>query len=82
HQSSELMDAFEKRAVADDQVAMCWRVSSGPDFVLMIQVSDMPDYLLLVKRMFSSDANVRNLKVFFSTKQCKLVPSIPLPSSI
>ena len=82
HQSSELMDAFEKRAVADNQVAMCWRVSSGPDFVLMIQVSDMPDYLLLVKRMFSSDANVRNLKVFFSTKQCKLVPSIPLPSSI
>ena len=44
----------------------CYRVSPGPDFVLVLQVADMPAYHALVQRLFTQDANVRNVKTFFS----------------
>ena len=43
-QGSEHMDAFEARAVAHDAVQQCWRVSPGPDFMLVLQARDMPQY--------------------------------------
>ena len=39
-QGAEHLDAFEQRAVADGAVQQCWRVSPGPDFVLVLQVRD------------------------------------------
>ena len=36
-QGSEHLDAFEARAVALDAVQQCWRVSPGPDFMLVVQ---------------------------------------------
>ena len=40
-QSAEALAAFEARAVAEDAVQQCHRVSPGPDFVLTVQVADM-----------------------------------------
>ena len=37
-QSAQDLDAFEQRAVADAEVSQCWRVSAGPDFVLVVLV--------------------------------------------
>ncbi|MCZ8099180.1 MAG: Lrp/AsnC family transcriptional regulator, partial [Burkholderiales bacterium] len=34
-QASELLDAFQARAVAEPAVQQCYRVSPGPDFVLV-----------------------------------------------
>jgi Lrp/AsnC family leucine-responsive transcriptional regulator len=72
-------DAFEARAVADDAVQQCYRVSPGPDFVLIAHVADMPGYLAFAQRLFTSDANVRNVKAFFAVKRAKFAPRIPLP---
>jgi hypothetical protein len=33
--------------VAHDAVQQCWRVSPGPDFMLVVQASDMPHYLAI-----------------------------------
>jgi Lrp/AsnC family transcriptional regulator, leucine-responsive regulatory protein len=71
-------DAFEARAVADEEVQQCYRVSPGPDFVLIVHVADMPGYLALAQRLFTSDANVRNVKAFFSVKRAKFRPRVPL----
>ena len=62
---------LEARAVADAEVQQCWRVSPGPDFVLVVHTRDMPGYLALSQRLFTADANVRNVKAFFSTKRAK-----------
>ncbi|MFN0186466.1 MAG: Lrp/AsnC family transcriptional regulator [Aquabacterium sp.] len=70
-QGLEHLDAFEARAVADPAVQQCWRVAPGPDFVLVVQVPDMPAYQALVGRLFTQDANVRNVKTFFSVKRAK-----------
>jgi len=78
-QGDEQLAAFETRAVSDDAVQQCYRVSPGPDFVLVVHVRDMPGYLALAQRLFTGDANVRNVKAFFSVKRSKFEPKLPLP---
>ena len=78
-QGAEHLAAFEARAVAEGAVQQCHRVSPGPDFILILQVPDMPGYHALVQRLFSQDANVRNVKSFFSVHRAKFEPSIALP---
>ena len=77
-QGAELLDAFEARAVADEAVQQCWRVSPGPDFVLVVHTRDMPGYLALSQRLYAGDANVRNVKAFFATKRAKFDTKVPL----
>lgn len=77
-QGQEAQDAFEARVVADEAVQQCYRVSPGPDFVLVVQARDMPDYLALAQRLFTADANVRNVKAFFSLKRAKFEPRAAL----
>ena len=77
-QGAEHLDAFEARAVAEAAVQQAWRVSPGPDFVLVVQVADMPAYHALAQRLFTQDANVRNVKAFFSLKRAKFVTTVSL----
>ena len=77
-QGSERLDAFEARAVAHDAVQQCWRVSPGPDFMLVVQARDMPHYLTLSQALFTQDANVRNVKAFFATKRAKFTTTWPV----
>lgn len=77
-QGAEMLDAFEQRVSTDEAVQQCYRVSPGPDFVLMVHVRDMPAYLALAQRLFTGDANVRNVKAFFATKRAKFEPRVLL----
>ena len=77
-QDAGALDAFEARVAPDAAVQQCWRVTPGPDFVLVIHVRDMPGYQALVQRLFTSDANVRNVKAFFSVKRAKFEPKLAL----
>ena len=79
-QGEELLQAFETRAVKEVAVQQCWRVSPGPDFMLVINVSDMPAYLVFTQRLLTQDANVRNVKAFFSVKRAKFGTEISLPT--
>ena len=53
-QSAEALDAFEHKVAAEDAVQQCYRVSPGPDFVLVVQARDMPDYLALAQRLLDA----------------------------
>ena len=77
-QGQEEQQAFESRVIADDAVQQCYRVSPGPDFILVVHAWDMPDYLALAQRLFTSDANVRNVKAFFCVHRAKFQPKVPL----
>lgn len=70
-QAAERMDAFEALVAPDPAVLQCYRVSPGPDFVLVVQVADMPAYHALAHRLFTAHANVRNVKAYFSTHRAK-----------
>ncbi|MBC7681090.1 MAG: Lrp/AsnC family transcriptional regulator [Ferruginibacter sp.] len=77
-QDEERLATFELRVAADDAVQQCYRVSPGPDFCLVVFAHDMPGYLALAQRLFTSDANVRNVKAFFSLKRSKFAPFVPV----
>ena len=77
-QGTDQLEAFEQRAIAETEVQQCYRVSPGPDFVLVVHTRDMPSHLALTQRLFTSNTNVRNVKAFFSVKRAKFEPKIPL----
>ena len=79
-QGAEHVAAFEARAVAEAPVQQCYRVSPGPDLVLVLWLPDMAAYHALVQRLFTQDANVRNVKSFFATHRAKFEPAVALPS--
>lgn len=80
-QASERLAAFETRAAGDAAVQQCYRVSSGPDFVLILQVADMDAYNQTAQRLFAADANVRNVRAFFSVHRAKFGTQIVLPAA-
>jgi Lrp/AsnC family leucine-responsive transcriptional regulator len=77
-QGQDEQQAFEQRVVQEDAVQQCYRVSPGPDFILVVYTANMPAYLALAQRLFTSDANVRNVKAFFSVHRAKFQPKVPL----
>lgn len=80
-QGAEHLDAFEAKVIDEPAVQQCWRVSPGPDFLLVVRTVDMAGYHALVQRLFTQDANVRNVKAFFSVKRAKFDPRQPLPAA-
>ena len=80
-QSEALQAAFAARAANDNAVQQCYRTSPGPDFVLIVTVADMPAFMVFSQRMFTQDANVRNVRSFFSLQRHKFSVELPLPES-
>ncbi len=80
-QDDEAQQAFESRVVRDPAVQQCYRVSPGPDFILIVHAHDMPGYLALAQRLFTADANVRNVKAFFSVRRAKFETRVPLAAA-
>ena len=70
-QTAEQMTAFEEAMQGESAVLQCYRVSTGPDFVVIAQVQDMPAYHAMVHRAFTAQANVRNVRTFFSVHRSK-----------
>lgn len=77
-QASECLQEFEATVAHEAAVTQCYRVSPGPDFVLVVQVADMPAYHALAHRLFATQTNVRNVRSFFSVLRSKFETSIAL----
>ena len=76
-QAAELLEQFEHELNQEGAVQQCYRVSAGPDFVLVVYVADMAAYHAFAHRVLSAHANVRNVRSFFSVRRSKFAPSIP-----
>jgi DNA-binding Lrp family transcriptional regulator len=79
-QTAQTLDAFEARASRDDTVQQCYRTASGPDFVLVATVVDMPAWHAFLQRLMTDELRVRNVRSYFVAKRAKFAPAIPLPS--
>jgi Lrp/AsnC family leucine-responsive transcriptional regulator len=77
-QSAESVMQFERVIALENAVLQCYRVSSGPDFILIMQVADMPAYHALVHRTLTAQMNVRNVRSFFSIHRSKFNTGIKL----
>lgn len=70
-QSAEVFRQFEKLVAQEEAILQCYRVSSGPDLIVILQVNDMHAYHDLVGRLFTATNRVRNVRTFFSTYRSK-----------
>ncbi|WP_322997678.1 Lrp/AsnC family transcriptional regulator [Castellaniella sp.] len=77
-QAAAQLDAVEAGLISEPAVQQCYRVSSGPDFVLVAQVADMAAYQDLAIRRLTGDPRIRNVRSFFATARSKFDPSIPI----
>lgn len=77
-QAADKMAEFEQLMAREAAVLQCYRVAPGPDFVLVVQVPDMPAYHALAHRVFATHTNVRNVKAYFSTFRSKFETRIAL----
>jgi len=77
-QSAEQLDRFESQVAAAVEVQQCYRVASGPDFVLVVFVPDVAAYHAFAHRALTAQANVRNVRSFFAVKRSKFEPRVPL----
>lgn len=77
-QGDEEQRAFEELVAQEPAVQQCYRVSPGPDFVLMVLVADMPAYHALAHRLFASQKNVRNVRSYFSIRRSKFETAVPV----
>ena len=78
HQASEHQIAFEHMMGKEIAVQQCYRVSPGPDFVVIIQVADMAAYHALAHRLFATQSNIRNVRSFFSINRSKFETQIAI----
>ena len=69
---------FDAHVVAAAEVQQCYRVGSGPDFVLVVFVPDVAAYHAFAHRVLTAQANVRYVRSFFAVKRSKFEPTIPL----
>jgi DNA-binding Lrp family transcriptional regulator len=74
-QGAEHLDAFESVVRPHPAVQQCYRVSAGPDFVLVVAVPGMPAWDGIVQSLFTQQANVRNVRSFFVTRRVKFDPA-------
>ena len=81
-QAAEHLDHFQALACAEPTVTQCYRVSPGPDFVLMAQLPDMPSYQALAQRLFTAQARVRNVRAFFVVERAKFETRMPATTGL
>uniref|UniRef100_UPI003CFC25A8 Lrp/AsnC family transcriptional regulator n=1 Tax=Alcaligenes faecalis TaxID=511 RepID=UPI003CFC25A8 len=79
-QGEEYLQQFERLMAPEAAVTQCYRVSTGVDFIVILQVSDMTAYHKLAHSLFTSQANIRNIRSFFSIHQAKFETRVPLPA--
>lgn len=77
-QSAEAQAALEALIEPDPVVQQCYRVATGPDFVLVVYVPDMAAYYAFVHRTLTAANNVRNVRSFFSVRRVKFAPALPV----
>lgn len=81
-QAAEDYDAFEAYICAEPAVTQCYRVSPGPDFVVIVELPDMRSYDEFARRLFTQSSNVRNVRTFFSIRRAKFEAGPPIETLI
>lgn len=77
-QGAEHQAAFAELACSRPEVQQCYQVSPGPDFILIAQVGDMPAWQRLAQEFLTQQANVRNVKAYFSIRRHRFRAGWPL----
>ena len=74
----DLLDAVKKRLVACPAVQQVYYVTGEVDFVLVMNVTDMAEYVALTRELFFAEGNVKSFKTLVAMEASKLSLSVSM----
>ncbi|CAE6859605.1 DNA-binding transcriptional activator DecR [Paraburkholderia nemoris] len=80
-QTTEDRIEFERLACAMSAVAQCYRVSAGPDFIVIVHLPNLNAYDDWASKLFRRATNIRNVRTFFATHVAKFESAAALVAS-
>lgn len=75
-QREDLLEVFEKKMLAHEEVKQCYFVSGDLDYILVVQMEDMNHYHAFSRRVFACEGNIRTYRSIFCLSQVKYDTSI------
>ena len=75
---ADLLDDMRKRFEACPQIQQCYYVAGECDFVLIVVVRDMAQYVSLTRQFFHGNNNVRSFKTLVAMDRIKTGVEIPI----
>jgi Lrp/AsnC family leucine-responsive transcriptional regulator len=77
-QREDLLAHFERKMLEQPEVMQCYFVSGDTDYILLIHVNDVDHYNTFVRKVFTSEANIRKFRSSFCLTRVKYNTHIPL----
>lgn len=74
----DLLDAVKRRLVACPQVQQVYYVTSDVDFVAILTVRDMEEYVALSRDLFFAEGNVKSFRTLVAMERSKVSLAVSL----
>lgn len=68
----DLLDQVKRRLVAHRQVQQVYYVTGDVDFVVILTVKDMEDYVALSRELFFAEGNVKSFRTLVAMERAKI----------
>lgn len=68
----DLLDQVKRRLVAHPQVQQVYYVTGDVDFVVILTVKDMEDYVALSRELFFAEGNVKSFRTLVAMERAKI----------
>jgi Lrp/AsnC family leucine-responsive transcriptional regulator len=78
---ADLLDALQKSFKACPQIQQCYYVAGACDFVLVLLVRDMEQYVELTRGLFHENSNVKAFKTLVAMDRIKTGMRVPIEVS-
>lgn len=75
---ADLLDEMQRSFAACPQVQQCYYVAGDCDFVLIVLVRDMEQYVQLTRKLFFESNNVKSFKTLVAMNRVKTGASVPV----
>jgi Lrp/AsnC family leucine-responsive transcriptional regulator len=80
-EAREQLDAIQKRFLECPRVQQCYYVTGDADFILILTVRNMGEYVALTRSLFFDSRNVKQFRTFVSMDRVKVSLRVPIERS-
>jgi Lrp/AsnC family leucine-responsive transcriptional regulator len=70
-QREDLLESFERKMRAQEEVMQCYFISGDADYFLIVQVKSMNEYADFSRRILANELNIKMFRSSFSLKRVK-----------
>lgn len=78
NERADLLDELQRRFAACPQVQQCYYVAGEWDFVLIVLVRSMDQYVALTRELFFASGNVKSFNTLVAMNRVKTGASVPV----